>query len=217
MAGKGRLILTGHLGDVMKESSQAALSYARSHAKDFSFDPRCLDTHDLHIHVPAGAVPKDGPSGGVAMLTAILSAITQRPVNADYAMTGEINLRGEVMPIGGVKEKILAAKRNKIAHVLLPYKNRNDLVDLPEVTDGIDIIFVHDAHEVVDHVLHAKIDLKIKPRGTTAHKPVVNSPTASAAPVSACAANASATSASVSDTSVLSKTASNKTVLGKKA
>ena len=156
MPGKGRLILTGHLGDVMKESAQAALSYARAHAKEFGFDPRNLDTHDLHIHVPAGAVPKDGPSGGIALLTAILSSITQRPVNADYAMTGEINLRGDVMPIGGVKEKILAAKRNKIAHVILPQRNKNDLVDLPEVTDGIDVIFVRDAHEVVEKVLHAK-------------------------------------------------------------
>lgn len=220
MPGKGRLILTGHLGDVMKESAQAALSYARSRAKEFSFDPRCLDTHDLHIHVPAGAVPKDGPSGGVAMLTAILSAITQRPINTDYAMTGEINLRGEVMPIGGVKEKILAAKRNKIAHVLLPYKNRNDLVDLPEVTEGIDIIFVQDAHEVVDHVLHPKIALKVKPRGT-AHKAVVSSPATSGAPASAAPVSASAKSPSATNSSTgnsTSKTTLRSTsVLGKKA
>lgn len=192
MPGKGRLILTGHLGDVMKESAQAALSYARSHAKEFSFDPRCLDTHDLHIHVPAGAVPKDGPSGGVAMLTAILSAITQRPVNADYAMTGEINLRGDVMPIGGVKEKILAAKRNKIAHVILPHKNRNDLVDLPEVTDGIDIIFVHDAHEVVDQVLHPKTAHKGMPKTATTSKSTISS-----VPASASARNRTASSKKV--------------------
>jgi ATP-dependent Lon protease len=153
MAGKGKLILTGQLGDVMKESAQAALSYARSHAKDFAINPTLFTTHDLHIHLPAGAVPKDGPSAGISLLTAILSALTDRPINAHYAMTGELNLRGEVMPIGGVKEKILAAKRNKMTHVILPNKNRKDLLGIEDAVQGIDIVFVDHANEVLDRVL----------------------------------------------------------------
>lgn len=119
MPGKGKLMLTGQLGNVMKESAQAALSYARAHAKEFAIPERAFTHHDLHIHVPAGAVAKDGPSAGITILTSILSALTGRPINAHYAMTGELNLRGEVMPIGGVKEKILAAKRNKVDFVIL--------------------------------------------------------------------------------------------------
>lgn len=161
MPGKGKLILTGQLGDVMKESAQAALSYARSHAKEFGIEQKLFSNFDLHIHVPAGAVPKDGPSAGITMLTAILSVLTQRPINAQYAMTGELNLRGEVMPIGGVKEKILAAKRNKIDHVILPYKNRHDLTGIEEVAHDIQVIWVHHANEVLEHVLLPKAELKI--------------------------------------------------------
>jgi ATP-dependent Lon protease len=154
--GKGNLILTGQLGDVMKESAQAAMSYARAHAQEFKIDNDVFTKNDLHIHVPAGAVPKDGPSAGITMLTSILSALTQRPINAQYAMTGELNLRGEVMPIGGAKEKILAAKRNKIKTVILPAKNKKDLVGLEEVTKDIDVIWVDHADEVLHRVLIVK-------------------------------------------------------------
>ncbi len=153
MPGQGKLILTGQLGDVMKESAQAALSYVRSHSKDFGIDDVLFTSHDLHIHVPAGAIPKDGPSAGITMLTSILSTFTQRPINAGYAMTGEIDLSGEVMPIGGIKEKVLAAKRNKVSHIILPFKNKPDLMGMEDVTDGIDVIWVHNATEVVDRVL----------------------------------------------------------------
>lgn len=153
MPGKGRLTLTGQLGDVMKESAQAALSYARCHAKDFGINDRAFTHFDLHIHVPAGAVPKDGPSAGITMLTSILSALTDRPINAKYAMTGELNLRGEVMPIGGVKDKILAAKRNKMGHVILPSQNKNDLIGIEEIAQDINVIWVKHANEVLEHVL----------------------------------------------------------------
>lgn len=153
MPGKGKLTLTGQLGNVMKESAQAAMSYARAHAKEFGIPERMFTHHDIHIHVPAGAVPKDGPSAGITMLTSILSALTQRPINSSYAMTGELNLRGEVMPIGGVKEKILAAKLNKMSHVILPLKNKNDLVGIEDIAKDIEIIFVSKADEVISKVL----------------------------------------------------------------
>jgi ATP-dependent Lon protease len=151
--GKGKLILTGHLGNVMKESAQAALSYARAHASEFGIKNEAFDRNDLHIHVPAGAIPKDGPSAGVTMLTSILSAYTQKPINAKYAMTGEINLHGDVMPIGGVKEKVLAAKYNKLQYVILPEKNRSDLQEDKKISDGINVIFVKRAEEIMKMVL----------------------------------------------------------------
>ncbi len=153
LPGTGKLILTGQLGDVMKESAQAAMTYARAHAKTFKINPKHLTEHDLHIHVPAGAIPKDGPSAGITMLTSILSALTQQPINAQYAMTGELNLRGNVMPIGGVKEKILAAKRNKIPHVIIPLRNKNDLVGAEKMLEGINVILVNHADDVLKHVL----------------------------------------------------------------
>ncbi|MCL4361745.1 endopeptidase La [Candidatus Dependentiae bacterium] len=153
MPGKGKLLLTGQLGNVMKESAQAALSYAKAHAKEYNIDPKMFTSFDLHIHVPAGAVPKDGPSAGVTLLSSILSALTSRPICANYAMTGELNLQGHVMPIGGVKEKILAAKRNHVEHIILPHKNKNDIVGLEEIIKDIDIIWVNHANEVLNHVL----------------------------------------------------------------
>ncbi len=153
MPGVGKLMLTGQLGDVMKESAQAAVSYARSHADRFGIDLESFKKNDLHIHVPAGAIPKDGPSAGITMLTAILSTLTKRPINAQYAMTGELNLRGDVMRIGGLKEKVLAAKRNKLGHVIAPMKNKPDLKDMEDVTDGIEIIWVEHADEVLNRVL----------------------------------------------------------------
>lgn len=153
MPGKGKLTLTGQLGNVMKESAQAAVSYARVHAKEFGIDQKLFTNYDLHIHVPAGGIPKDGPSAGITLLTTILSAFTQRPISAQHAMTGELNLRGEVMPIGGVKEKILAAKRNKVRHVIMPFKNKKDLVGIEDVTQDIEVIWVNHADEVLQHVL----------------------------------------------------------------
>ncbi len=153
MPGKGRLILTGQLGNVMKESAQAALSYARTHAKEFNINAKMFTHYDLHIHVPAGGIPKDGPSAGIAMLSSILSALTQRPINAQFAMTGELNLHGDVMAIGGVKEKILTAKRNRVPHVILPHKNKNDLIGQEEIIKDINVIWVNHANEVLVHVL----------------------------------------------------------------
>ncbi len=153
MPGKGKLMLTGQLGDVMKESAQAALSYARAHAKEFSIDPKMFSHYDLHIHVPAGAIPKDGPSAGITMLSSILSVLTHCPIDSRYAMTGEINLCGEVMPIGGVKEKILAAKRNNVRLIMLPYKNKGDLRGLEDITKDMDVILVKHANEVLEKVL----------------------------------------------------------------
>jgi len=151
--GQGKFILTGQLGDVMKESAQAAMSYARLHANKFGIKPEIFTKHDLHIHVPAGAVPKDGPSAGITILSSILSVLTKKPISAQYAMTGELNLRGNIMPIGGVKEKVLAAKRNKIPNILLPEKNKQDLKDADEIIQGINIIWVKKAEDVLQHVL----------------------------------------------------------------
>lgn len=146
LPGKGKLILTGHLGDVMKESAQAAFSYVRASAKQLGVPVNFHENHDVHIHVPEGAVPKDGPSAGIALTTALVSALTGRPVRGDLAMTGEVTLRGRVLPIGGVKEKILAAHRAGIKVVLLPEDNRKDLDDIP--ANVLRKITVH----LVDHM-----------------------------------------------------------------
>ena len=153
MPGTGKLTLTGQLGDVMKESAQAALSYARSHASSFGIDQKMFNKNDVHIHVPAGGVPKDGPSAGITMLSAILSVFTNCPIDAGYAMTGEINLQGEVMPIGGVKEKILAAKRNGLTRVIFPLKNQHEMVGLEDIAKDMDITWVQKAEEVLIKVL----------------------------------------------------------------
>jgi ATP-dependent Lon protease len=130
--GGGKLILTGQLGDVMKESAQTAVTLVKSQAERLGIDPAQLDNADLHIHVPAGAIPKDGPSAGVAMATSLASLLSQRTVRADVAMTGEISLRGVVLPVGGIKEKCVAAARAGIRTVILPARNRRDLEDIPE-------------------------------------------------------------------------------------
>jgi len=132
MPGKGKLIMTGQLGDVMKESAQAALSYARSRADKFGLDPDFTEKMDIHIHVPAGATPKDGPSAGVTLVTALISAITETPVASDTCMTGEVTLRGRVLPVGGIKEKILAAVAHGMRQVLIPKENERNLVDIPK-------------------------------------------------------------------------------------
>jgi ATP-dependent Lon protease len=148
------LILTGQLGDVMKESARAALTYAATHAELYALEDERRGSIEAHIHVPAGAVPKDGPSAGVAMATALLSAMSGRPVRREVAMTGEITLRGHVLPIGGVKEKVLGAQRAGIEHVILPAENEADLDDLPaEVRQSLQISLVHSLDEVFELAL----------------------------------------------------------------
>jgi ATP-dependent Lon protease len=154
LPGKGKMMITGKLGDVMQESIQAAASYVRSRSVEFGIEPPLFEKRDIHIHVPEGATPKDGPSAGVAMVTSIVSVLTQIPVRRDLAMTGEITLRGRVFPIGGLKEKLLAAHRGGIKTVLIPHDNEKDLADIPEnVKRGIKIIPVKTVDEVLKHAL----------------------------------------------------------------
>ena len=154
MPGKGELVLTGQLGDVMKESAQAGLSYIRSVADKYGIAPEFFQENDIHVHIPEGAVPKDGPSAGITMATAMLSAIIGREVRADVAMTGEITLRGHVLPIGGLKEKLLAAKYAKIKQVLVPKDNKPDIQEMDaEILDGLKISFVDNMNEVLHEAL----------------------------------------------------------------
>ncbi len=154
MPGKGRMTVTGNLRDVMKESISAAASYVRSRAIEFGIEPPLFDKRDIHVHVPEGATPKDGPSAGVAMMTAIVSVLTGIPVRSDIAMTGEITLRGRVLPIGGLKEKLLAALRGGIKKVLIPEGNAKDLAEIPDnVKSGLEIVPVGRAGEVLRHAL----------------------------------------------------------------
>lgn len=152
--GKGRLVMTGKLGDVMKESAEIALDYIKAHAKELKIDPKFFDTHDIHIHVPEGAVPKDGPSAGVTMTTAIVSALSAHPVHSDLAMTGEVTLRGNVLPIGGLREKSLAANRVGIRKILIPKSNLRDLDDIPEaVRESITFVPVENMSQVLKEAL----------------------------------------------------------------
>jgi ATP-dependent Lon protease len=154
MKGKGSVEITGQLGDVMKESASAAMTYLRSHAKELGLDAEFLEGQDVHIHVPAGAVPKDGPSAGVTMFSALVSLFTGRKVRADTAMTGEVTLRGRVLPVGGIKSKVLAAHRAGIKRVVLPAKNERDVDDIPaSVREQLDIRFANQMHEVLTAVL----------------------------------------------------------------
>jgi len=157
MPGNGKLLLTGSLGDVMKESAQTALSYLRSQSKALKLDLADFDKYDIHIHVPAGATPKDGPSAGVTIVVALTSLLTQRRVRSDVAMTGEISLRGRVLPVGGIKEKVLAANRAGIKHVIMPEPNRKDWADVPaEVRHKIKAHFTRHISEVIPLALGAK-------------------------------------------------------------
>jgi ATP-dependent Lon protease len=154
--GKGKLMLTGQLGEVMVESAQAAFSYAKARSKELDIDEDVLENFDIHVHLPEGAIPKDGPSAGITMATALVSVLAQRPVRKDVAMTGEITLRGNVLPVGGVKEKLLAARRAKIKTVILPEPNRRDLEDLPqEVRDDLRFVFVEHVRQVFEEALLA--------------------------------------------------------------
>ena len=154
MPGSGKLILTGQLGDVMKESAQAALTLVKAHAAELQVDPEVFDKHDIHVHVPAGAMPKDGPSAGVAIYVALASLVRDKPISHDCAMTGEISLRGLVLPVGGVKEKVLAALQAGIKVVMLPARNRKDMDDIPEVArKGLRFVWL----ETVDDALHEAI------------------------------------------------------------
>jgi ATP-dependent Lon protease len=154
MPGKGNLQLTGQLGDVMQESAQAALSFTRSRAGQLGIDPDEFDRLDIHVHLPEGAIPKDGPSAGITLATALISALTQRKVRRDVAMTGEITLRGRVLPVGGVREKILTAHRNGIKNVLLPRRNEKDLVEISKHTlRDLNIVLVSHMDEVLEQAL----------------------------------------------------------------
>jgi ATP-dependent Lon protease len=164
-AAEERLVLTGMLGDVMRESAQAALSYVWSNAEALDLDPKVFEGKAVHVHVPAGAIPKDGPSAGVAIMTALASLASRRPVRSDVAMTGEITLRGKVLPVGGIKEKVLAAHRAGIRTVILPRRNERDLEDVPEeLRRQLRFVLVDDAEEVLQHAL-APAPAEVSPAG----------------------------------------------------
>ena len=152
--GKGKLVLTGKLGDVMKESAQAAFSFVRSKAEEFHIDPDFYEKYDIHIHVPEGAVPKDGPSAGITMATALVSALTNRPIRKEVGMTGEITLRGRVLPIGGLKEKSLGAHRAGLTTLIIPKDNEKDIDDIPEsVRNDLQFVLVSHLDQVLEHAL----------------------------------------------------------------
>jgi ATP-dependent Lon protease len=162
LPGKGTVTLTGQLGEVMRESAQAALSYARSRAHELGIDEKFHESLDVHIHIPAGSVPKDGPSAGITMATALISALTRRPAYRHVAMTGEITLRGQILPIGGLKEKLLAALRAGLKVFLAPTKNRKDLPDVPkDVQRDLQIIFVDHMDKVLPLALADHIGVKV--------------------------------------------------------
>jgi ATP-dependent Lon protease len=160
MRGHGALILTGQLGDVMKESAQAAMSFARAHAADLGLPASYFEDRDLHIHVPEGAIPKDGPSAGITIAAAMVSAFLERPLRRDLAMTGEITLRGNVLPVGGIKEKVLAARRSGITTILLPEANRKNLGEIPKtLLKDVHLEFVGDIREVFRIVFREPLEL----------------------------------------------------------
>jgi ATP-dependent Lon protease len=176
MAGRGAIRLTGRLGEVMRESAEIAMSWVRSHAGDLGLDEEAFASRDVHVHAPEGAVPKDGPSAGVTLVTALASLFTGKPVRTDLAMTGEVTLKGRVLPVGGVKEKVLAAHRAGIRHVLLPEGNRRDLRDVPEeVLSEMEVEFAGDVAKVLDAALLSVILPEPRPtrpvRASTAQPP----------------------------------------------
>lgn len=181
MKGKGGLVLTGQMGDVMKESATAAMSYARANAEDFGIPDDWVDNHTVHIHMPAGGIPKDGPSAGITMATALISLMTDTPVRADIAMTGEVTLQGRVLPIGGIKEKALAALSLGIKTVIVPFANKKDVLDIPDhFKKEINFIFVEHLDEVLALALEEKVARKRTPTTSKAGKKSKDSPAAAA-------------------------------------
>ena len=172
MKGKGALVLTGQLGEIMRESAQAAFSYAKSRAKELQIDPEEFSNYDLHIHIPEGAIPKDGPSAGITLASALISTLSQRPVRKDVAMTGEITLRGNVLPVGGIKEKVLAARRARVTKIILPARNRRDLEEVPkEPLKDIRFVFVDNMRQVVREALKDKVTPVLTPEPRPARLP----------------------------------------------
>ena len=179
MPGKGHMQLTGKLGDVMKESAQLALSYIRANGEALGLGPNVTAEQDFHVHVPEGAIPKDGPSAGVTMLTALTSLLTGRRVRSHVAMTGEITLRGNVLPVGGIKEKVIAASRAGIREVILPARNEKDLIDVAsEIRDNLKFHFVADMRSVLDVALEPT---KGPDKRTSRRKPATRSSSKQAA------------------------------------
>jgi ATP-dependent Lon protease len=172
LEGKGNLQITGQVGDVMQESAQAALSYLKSRAKDLAIDADIFENVDVHIHIPEGSIPKDGPSAGITIATALISAFTERGVSKEVGMTGEITLRGRVLPIGGVREKILAAHRAGLKTVILPERNMKDLVEIPKkVLQDVKIVPVKHMDEVLEHALKSIQEKPAKNRRSYRKKP----------------------------------------------
>jgi ATP-dependent Lon protease len=170
MKGKGKLIITGQLGEVMEESVRIAFSWVQSNAEALGIDPDVFESHNFHIHVPAGAIPKDGPSAGVTMVTALVSLLLDRPVRADVGMTGEITLRGQVLPIGGVKQKVLAAHRAGLKTIILPQRNEDDLDDLPdEIRQELHFVPVEGIEQVLDAALRPAGESGPEPEQTLEH------------------------------------------------
>jgi ATP-dependent Lon protease len=156
--GKGNLVLTGQIGEIMRESAQAAYSYAKSRARELDIEPDDIHNYDIHIHIPEGAIPKDGPSAGITLATALVSVLSRRPVRKDVAMTGEITLRGNVLPVGGIKEKVLAARRARVHKILIPAQNRRDLEEVPkEPLKDIQFVFVDNVRQVFREALGGKV------------------------------------------------------------
>ncbi|HZU86649.1 MAG TPA: S16 family serine protease, partial [Anaerolineaceae bacterium] len=169
LEGKGNLQITGQIGEVMQESAQAALSYLKSRARELDLDPEKFERLDVHIHIPEGAIPKDGPSAGITMAAALISAFTERKIYKDIGMTGEITLRGRVLPIGGVREKILATHRAGLKRVILPERNLKDLVDVPKkVLDELKIIPVTHMDQVLQVALHPQAEKPLRQRKSSA-------------------------------------------------
>ena len=177
MKGKGNLVLTGQLGEVMRESAQAAYSYAKSRARELEIAEEDFDNYDLHIHIPEGAIPKDGPSAGITLATAMVSALSQRPIRKDVAMTGEITLRGNVLPVGGVKEKVLAARRARVSTIILPQLNRRDMDEVPkELFGDIRFVFADNVRQVFREALKDKVVPPAATPARPARMPQVASP-----------------------------------------